>query len=120
FYDPMLAKLIVHAPTREAAIVRMERALGELVISGVESSRAFLARVLAHPDYRSGNVSIQWLEAMMPQLRAPAPDPEVRTMAAIVGALLAHGATPARAIPTDAPSTGRSRWTDAARRDGVQ
>ena len=45
FYDPMLAKLIVHAPTREAAIERMHRALLELTIEGVETSRDFhLAR----------------------------------------------------------------------------
>src|SRR5690606_29477973 len=56
FYDPMLAKLIVHARTREQAIERMHRALLELTIDGVETSRDFHLRVMEHPDFRSGNV----------------------------------------------------------------
>ncbi|MCU0635440.1 MAG: acetyl-CoA carboxylase biotin carboxylase subunit [Gemmatimonadaceae bacterium] len=120
FYDPMLAKLIVHAPTRDAAMARMRRALTELVISGVESSRDFLLRVLAHPDYQSGNVSIQWLEATMPTLRAPALDRATRERAAIAAALLAHGATPPAPAARDAGGTSRSRWTDVARRDGLR
>src|SRR5687768_12551819 len=59
FYDPMLAKLIVHARTRELAIARMHRALLELTIEGVETSRDFHLRVMEHPDFRSGDISIQ-------------------------------------------------------------
>jgi acetyl-CoA carboxylase, biotin carboxylase subunit len=118
YYDPMLAKLIVHAPTRPAAIARMQRALDELVISGIESSREFLLRVLAHPDYQQGAVSIQWLETTLPTLVAPAPDRDQIEQAALVAALLAHGATPVPAArgATEAP---RSRWTDLARRQAL-
>jgi acetyl-CoA carboxylase, biotin carboxylase subunit len=119
FYDPMLAKLIVHAPTREAAISRMQRALQDLVISGIETSRDFLLRVLAHPDYHSGDVSIQWLESTLPQLSAPAPSRESIERAAIVAALLADRSTPTR-MRSPEQAAPRSRWTDAARREGLQ
>jgi len=88
-YDPMLAKLIVHARTREAAIGRMERALRELVIDGVETSREFHLRVMADPEFRRGAISIQWLEQRLPHLLGQrAPEETVRA-AAIAAALVA-------------------------------
>ena len=68
FYDPMLAKLIVHAPTREAAIERMHRALLELTIEGVESSRDFHLRVMEDAEFRAGAIEIQWLERRLESL----------------------------------------------------
>ncbi|MFN0098880.1 MAG: acetyl/propionyl/methylcrotonyl-CoA carboxylase subunit alpha [Gemmatimonadaceae bacterium] len=88
-YDPMLAKLIVFAPTREAAIARMERALKELVIDGVETSREFHLRVMADADYRAGKVDIQWLESRLPTLLAQQAPATTRQAAAIAAALLA-------------------------------
>jgi len=88
-YDPMLAKLIVHAPTRELAIARMERALRELVIHGVETSREFHLRMMADADYRASNVTIQWLEAKLPEILARKPSAETLHVAAIAGALFA-------------------------------
>jgi acetyl-CoA carboxylase biotin carboxylase subunit len=119
FYDPMLAKLIVHAPTRAEAIARMQRALQDLVISGIDTSRDFLLRVLAHPDYQSGNVSIQWLESTLATLTAPVPSREAIERAAIAAALLADRLLPARAMSTERAAP-RSRWTDVARRESLQ
>ena len=61
-YDPLLGKLIVHAPTRESAIRRMARALDELVVRGVETCIPFHRRVMDEPDFRAGNLSIRYLE----------------------------------------------------------
>jgi acetyl-CoA carboxylase biotin carboxylase subunit len=61
-YDPMLAKLIVHAPTREQAIMRMRRALLELRIDGVQTSAPFHLAVMGEPDFRAGNIDIRYLE----------------------------------------------------------
>ena len=69
-YDPLLAKLIVHAPTRAAAVSRMSRALDELVISGVETSAAFHKRVMEHEAFRSGDLSIRFLEEHVELLQA--------------------------------------------------
>ncbi len=54
FYDSMIAKLIVHAPTRAEAIARMREALNGFVIRGVSSNIPFQAALLAHPKFQSG------------------------------------------------------------------
>ncbi len=55
FYDSMIAKLIVHAPTRTEAIARMREALNGFVIRGVSSNIPFQAALLAHPQFQSGD-----------------------------------------------------------------
>jgi 3-methylcrotonyl-CoA carboxylase alpha subunit len=54
YYDPMIAKLIAHAPTREAAIERLAAALGETVIAGPRSNLAFLIALCRSQDFRRG------------------------------------------------------------------
>ncbi|HLV25117.1 MAG TPA: acetyl-CoA carboxylase biotin carboxylase subunit [Gemmatimonadales bacterium] len=123
YYDPMLAKLIVHAATREDAIERMCRALHELTVSGVETSRDFHLRVMEHPDYRAGNVTIQWLEQNLEAITgARAPEEQVR-LAAVVAALLAdadraraNGGSPAGAAVRQAESA----WQRVARAEGLR
>jgi acetyl-CoA carboxylase biotin carboxylase subunit len=61
-YDPLLGKLIVHAPTRPSAIRRMTRALDEMVIRGVDTCIPFHRRVMEEPDFGSGDFSIEYLE----------------------------------------------------------
>jgi len=134
-YDPMLAKLIVFDRTREAAIRRMERALRELVIDGVETSREFHLRVMADPEFRRGEISIQWLEAKLPELLARKAPPEAVRAAAIAAALLADrdrrarngggprgdggGASGGGTAPR-APVPAESSWARAARFDGLR
>jgi acetyl-CoA carboxylase biotin carboxylase subunit len=62
FYDPLLAKLIVHAENRETAIQRMQTALEEFIIHGVVTNIDFLQAVLSHPDFANGKVSTRWVE----------------------------------------------------------
>ncbi|MGH7465319.1 MAG: acetyl-CoA carboxylase biotin carboxylase subunit, partial [Longimicrobiales bacterium] len=62
FYDPLLGKLIVHAPDRETALDRMARALAELRVVGVETSAPFHRRVMQEPAFRRGDVTIRYLE----------------------------------------------------------
>ena len=62
YYDSMIAKLIVHAPTREAAIARMSRALDELVVEGVKTVVPLHRRILADPEFQKGDYTIHWLE----------------------------------------------------------
>ena len=130
FYDPLLAKLIVHAPTRDLAIARMHRALLELTIEGVETSREFHLRVMEHPDFRSGNISIQWLEQHLAELTRPAAPDDTARVAAIAGALLAErdrsarsfggaGAT-AGATKGGAAATDIDGWRQVARLEGLR
>jgi acetyl-CoA carboxylase biotin carboxylase subunit len=62
YYDSLLAKVIAHGATRSAAIERMQYALKNFVVSGVDTVIPFLARVLEDPDYVSGKVNTRWLE----------------------------------------------------------
>ncbi len=125
YYDPMLAKLIVHAATRPLAIARMRRALLELTIDGIETSRGFHLRVMDHPAYMSGDISIQWLEQTLPELTSRTNTPEHIRLAAIAAALLTHeergvaraAGTLAQTVP--AP-TAQATWAANARRDGLR
>ncbi len=138
-YDPMLAKLIVHAPTRALAIQRMERALRELVITGVETSREFHLRVMADDEYRRGDVTIQWLETKLPEMLARKPAAETTIAAAIAGALLAqrdragrpgtgvtagvataNGAAGVAGAAFPGADASRSAWAAVARREGLR
>jgi acetyl-CoA carboxylase, biotin carboxylase subunit len=87
-YDPLLGKLIVYAPTREEAIRRMARALDEFVLEGVESCAAFHRRVMAEPEFRSGNFSIRYLEEHPELTGGDREEAEARRTAALVAALL--------------------------------
>ncbi|HSN82478.1 MAG TPA: acetyl-CoA carboxylase biotin carboxylase subunit [Polyangiales bacterium] len=63
-YDPLIAKLIVHAPTRIEAIARMRRALSETIIAGIRTNIPLHQRVLAHPAFVEGRVSTRFLEEL--------------------------------------------------------
>ena len=134
FYDPMLAKLIVHAPTREAAVERMHRALLELTIEGVESSRDFHLRVMEDAEFRAGAIEIQWLERRLDSLTRVQPPEGLTRRAAIVAALIADRdrltsrrmGTPANgaaAVPNGDRSSSQASqdaWTRAARLESLR
>jgi acetyl-CoA carboxylase biotin carboxylase subunit len=112
YYDPLLGKLIVHAPTREGAIERMKRALHELRVVGVETSAPFLRRVLGEEDFRVGDIDIRYLERHEHLLGVSADAPTIRA-AAVAAALLSEEERERRAIrrvaSQDSPP---SRWRD--------
>jgi acetyl-CoA carboxylase biotin carboxylase subunit len=62
YYDPMLAKLIVHAATREEAIHRMRRAISDYKISGIETTLSFGAFVMQHPKFISGDFDTKFID----------------------------------------------------------
>jgi acetyl-CoA carboxylase biotin carboxylase subunit len=125
-YDPMLAKLIVHAPTRAEATSRMHRALLELTIQGVETSRDFHLRVMEDDEFRRGAIDIQWLERRLESLTNVAPPPNGEIAAVIAAALLAEQERVRRvppaggATPNGTPAIDdRAAWRLAARREGL-
>jgi acetyl/propionyl-CoA carboxylase alpha subunit len=65
FYDPLLAKLIVHAEDRKRAIQRMQAALQEFIVHGVITNIDFLQAVLRHPDFANGEVTTRWVETTL-------------------------------------------------------
>ncbi len=119
YYDPMIAKLIVHAADRQQGLDRMARALREFLILGVRTSVPMHQWLVAHPAVRAGEVDTGWLER---EWRAPEATGEAVARAAIAAVLLsdARRATPEPAASAvsdgQAAGSGGSAWRLAARR----
>lgn len=64
YYDSMIAKLIVWAENRQEAIRKMQSALGETVIEGIDTNIDYQYEILNHPDYLSGNVDVGFIQKM--------------------------------------------------------
>jgi len=129
-YDSLLGKLIVWAGTRERAVARARRALGELVVVGLPTSREFHQRVLAEPAFRRGDIDIEYWERVGRSLMArPATEQEIE-VAAVAAALLydeTRGSAPAPggavwpgALGPNGAAPGPSPWLDAARREALR
>ncbi|WP_100371887.1 acetyl-CoA carboxylase biotin carboxylase subunit [Bacillus sp. FJAT-45037] len=67
FYDPMIAKLIVSAPTREEAIVRMQAALAEYKVKGIKTNLPMLQEVLHHPVFQRGEATTAFVQEHLQQ-----------------------------------------------------
>ncbi len=70
-FDPLLAKLICHAESREACIDRLERALRDYVILGTKTNLGFLRRVVSHPAYRDARLSTRFLDDHEMRIETP-------------------------------------------------
>ncbi|HET9222785.1 MAG TPA: biotin/lipoyl-containing protein, partial [Roseiflexaceae bacterium] len=93
-YDPMLAKLIVHAPDRPAAIARLRRALADYAVLGVTTNLPLLQAIASHPAFAAGATYTDFLSETGlagASFDLPAPPPEVLAAAAILDLELTAG-----------------------------
>ena len=118
-YDPMLAKLIVWGEDRPQAIARMHRALLELTVDGIETSRDFHLRLMEDAEFRGGEFDIQWLERRLDSLIAVSPPAEGARAAALAAAFLAEEDRLGR-MPTVTPVGSGDQWKRAARLDALR
>lgn len=65
FYDPLLAKLIVHAENRQSAIHKMQHALKDFIVHGVVTNIDYMQAVLSHDDFAKGKISTRWVDKNM-------------------------------------------------------
>ncbi len=70
YYDPLLAKVIATAETRDAAVRKLATALHDFHVGGIKTNIPFLQRLIAHPDYVSGNVSTSFVPKFLEESRA--------------------------------------------------
>ena len=114
WYDPMIAKLVVHGRDRESALATLRRALLQLEVGGLATNAAFLSRLADHPAFERGEVDTGFIErhreALLPP---PAPAPE-ETLAAAALAELLHEEAGARA----AASASGDPWSPWHEVDG--
>jgi acetyl-CoA carboxylase biotin carboxylase subunit len=94
FYDPMLAKLIVHAENRGAVTQKMGAALREFIVHGVVTNIDFMQAVLSHPDFANGKVSTRWVETNLESDSLLSAEREQAPSFHIIAAALADLATP--------------------------
>jgi acetyl/propionyl-CoA carboxylase alpha subunit len=87
YYDPMLAKAIAHAPTREAAAEALGAALATAKIWPVRANAGFLARALRHPDFRAAKLDTGFIEAHLAALTAALDPAEAAMLGALVEAV---------------------------------
>jgi propionyl-CoA carboxylase alpha chain len=89
-FDPMLAKVIAHAPTRREAAGRLALALENLHIGGVTTNRDFLATTLRRPEFLAGDTTTDFIERAKPDRTRPHSEAELRH-AAVAAALWLQG-----------------------------
>jgi propionyl-CoA carboxylase alpha chain len=91
YYDPMIAKLVTHAPTRAAAIAAQSDALDAFVIDGIRHNVPFLAALMAHPRWQAGKLSTGFIAEEFPGgFHAAAPQGEAAKVLAAVAAAIDH------------------------------
>jgi propionyl-CoA carboxylase alpha chain len=91
YYDPMIAKLVTHAPSRIAAIEAQALALDSFYIDGIRHNVPFLAALMNHPRWRAGNLSTGFIAEEFPKgFAAREPEGEIARRLAAVAAAIDH------------------------------
>jgi propionyl-CoA carboxylase alpha subunit len=91
YYDPMIAKLVTHAPTRARAIAAQSDALDAFVIDGIRHNIPFLAALMAHPRWQAGKLSTGFIAEEFPGgFHAQIPEGETAHVLAAVAAAIDH------------------------------
>jgi len=111
YYDPMIAKMIVHAGTREAAIAKCIRAIDEYSVIGVETTLDFCRFVLDHEEFRNGNFATNFVSKYFtPEAMNPSPSAENSEIAALLASMLMEEKTAGSPAPIATPSSSVSGW----------
>jgi acetyl-CoA carboxylase, biotin carboxylase subunit len=126
FYDPMISKLVAWAEDRPLAISRMQRALGEYLVTGIKTTVPFFTWLLAQPEFRAGRFHTSYLDEVLnarngrPFVEAT---PELEEIAAIAVALEAVMSPSTLAAESPSPRTDNvsaRRWRTQARAEGLR
>jgi len=107
-YDPIMAKLIVHAPDRQTAIVKMIDALEQYKLLGVKTSRRFMIDVLSHPQFQGGNTFTNFIESHMKSANGTVNELQRQLAAALASVVAAEPTRNSQAV--DSRSAARSPW----------
>ena len=120
FYDPLVSKLSVWAPTREQAIARMRRALGEYVVTGIRTNLVFHEKLFVHPEFCEGRYDTGFIERNQGSLLGYTSVPEADRAALAVGVALAAARMELRAGKETAEGTDArvSPWVQQHRSAG--
>jgi 3-methylcrotonyl-CoA carboxylase alpha subunit len=121
-YDPMLAKLIVSAPDRDAAVRRLRRSLHDYSVIGLPTNLPLLRRIAGHPAYAAGETTVRFLEEhrLTEALPEPEAPPEAVLLAAAAGLSPRASADPFSAAPWRNLGAARLRYQVGKRKYVVE
>jgi propionyl-CoA carboxylase alpha chain len=109
YYDPMIAKMICHAESREDAIDKTIRAINDYEITGIETTLGFCEFVMKHEAFRSGQFDTKFVEKYFtPEVLQTEGIEEERQLAGLLAATLLEQAK--MTVTAPAPSVGQSKW----------
>jgi acetyl-CoA/propionyl-CoA carboxylase, biotin carboxylase, biotin carboxyl carrier protein len=114
-YDPLLAKVVAFAETRDAAIARAAAALRAYPILGIRTNVAFLGAILAHPSFRAGEISTAFVDERIDELvggdgMPPEVEAAARAYRAVGSEPSEHARPEGRASAAPDPWTGLTGW----------
>jgi len=110
FYDPMIAKLVTHAPTRIAAIDAQAAALDRFLIDGIQDNISFLGAVMEEKDFRKGDFTTAYIKQHFPEgFEGVAPTPKQEKLL-IAAAAVARSFTARRAAHTSGRINPPNGW----------
>ncbi|MGH9779794.1 MAG: acetyl-CoA carboxylase biotin carboxylase subunit, partial [Candidatus Acidiferrales bacterium] len=114
-YDPLLAKLVVWGGTRDEAVTRLRRALGEYIVGGIQTNIPFFRRLVERPEFLRGELDTELIDRMLSEKGTPLLPPAVETAAALAVAM--QETRPSRnGVRSGGPV---SQWKQAARPEGL-
>lgn len=112
YYDPLIAKLLVWAPTRYEAITRMKRALREYQIRGIKTSIPFHLLVMDNPMFMSGDYNTTFIDKVLGKIEYEKKNHEIAAIAAAIGKILKEEKAD---VSQAKKKTGMSPWKLAGR-----
>ena len=123
FYDSMISKLIVWAPTRDAAIARLKRVLDEYRVIGVKTTMPFFQWIVEQPDFLAGRFDTTYLDRLLTERKGLAfrePNETEQEDAAIAAALSAWARAHRASAGNGSGGGDGSIWRRTARREGLR
>jgi acetyl-CoA carboxylase, biotin carboxylase subunit len=116
-YDPLLAKLATWAPTREAAIERMMRALAEHSVDGIKTTITFFRHILNDPAFRAGDLHTGFIDEFLKREPGARPCPGLEEVAALVAAIHTTARREGCAAQPSGGNGRPGRWVLAGRQE---
>ncbi len=113
YYDPLIAKLLVWAPTRQEAIVRMKRALGEYTIRGIKTSIPFHILVMNNPRFVAGDYDTTFIDSVLGKIIYRKQYHDVAAISSVIGRILGEKRT---TISKSRKESGVNPWKMTGRR----
>ncbi len=118
-YDPLLAKLVGYGADRSQATMRLERALGEYFVGGIQTNAGLFRRILKDADFQAGRLDTGYLDRLLKSSSEKIEPASSKEIAAIGAGIFAALETESAATRNDSGKPSKSEWTKTARAEAL-